>query len=202
MRALTMTQIEANKIIDRLMNGCNYHRFDEPGVQFEYQKALMRYGFDQMNTAVDVILENDSKNVPPISALVRAMRENKTGTMEVKNADYCEVCDNKGYVMVTEIIKNGDKDENDYQYPAYCPFCTIGRSQAYVGKNNKEYKTDYVCPPLTKYFDDNAIDLMRLANREKKTNVTKGKMPQFGRDMPELKPWDKRSDADDSEFYR
>lgn len=190
-----MTKNEADKIIGRLTNRCTYHRFNEPGVTVEYQRVLAKYNYEQMNIIVDTLLENDSKNVPPISALIKACRENKTvGT--VVNTEHCEVCDDKGFVFMTENQKNGDK-ELQYDYVLYCPFCPVGRSQAYNGQNCKEYKTNYIVPPLTQYFDDYAIEQMKQANREKNRKVEVGTIPF--KSIDKLRPWE-RSDADDSEF--
>jgi hypothetical protein len=158
-----MTLIEANKIIDRLANGCIWHRFDEPGVQQEYQKMLMRYEYSKMNNAVDALLETDSKNVPPLSALVKAFKENRQTTAEVANSLHCDVCNDKGFALITEYVKNGN-ETLPYKYVLYCPFCTVGQSQAYNGNNCKDRKVNAVCEPLTKYYDEQAINEIRHAN--------------------------------------
>lgn len=165
-----MTEKEAKTIIERLKSGCAYHRFEEPGVYAEYVRALMKYNYKPMNEAVDAILEDDSWNVPPISELAKAYKsltqENKPGAIVPHNEQYCEVCDDKGFVLMTETHKNGNIDLS-YQYVLYCPYCAVGQSQAYDGSKCKE-KSPYKCEPLTKYFDEQAIDEMRRKNRERK----------------------------------
>ena len=169
-----MTQAEADKIIERLKNGCVYHRFDEPGVYAEYVRTLTKYDYKLMDKAIDAALEEDSRNVPPKSALVKAYKkiaeENKTGTITVRNEQYCDVCDDKGFVLMTEIKECGKNGEKlPYQYVLYCPFCDIGRSQAYDSRkcSEPEHKSEYFVPPLTQYFDNAVIASMQRANRER-----------------------------------
>ena len=200
-----MIRTDADKIINRLTDGCEWNRFDRPGVQAEYQKALLKYSYDQMNSAVDILLESDSKNVPLISALVKVCRGNKSSAIEITNPEYCEVCDDKGYVIMTEYRKFTDEISIPYQYVLYCPFCPVGQSQAYDGRTCKE-KSPYFCPPLTQYFDDEVISQMRQINRDKKERSHKlsreeideiqAKFTKFGLKMPALKPHEtERGDA-------
>jgi len=160
-----MTLVEANKIIDRLIYGCNWHRFNEPGVQQEYQRVLMRYGYAQMDNAVDRLLESDSKNVPPMSALVKACKENKQSTTEAHNDEYCYICNDKGYLFMTE--KTPKYDNMPAQYALHC-ICPMGISQAYEGMNCKpEDRRPYRVPSVTEYFDEQAIEDMKKENRKK-----------------------------------
>jgi len=184
-----LTQTEANRIIDRLTYGCNWNRFDEPGVQAEYQRALMKYGYEQMNRAVDIALETDSKNVPPISALIKICKENRPPSFEVHNDTHCDVCNDKGYILQTEHVKNGDT-VLQYEYVLYCPFCRVGQAQAYNGNNRKDHKCNAVCEPLTKYYDERAISEIRYANNhphimtdEEKETLRK-KLTRIGLRMP------------------
>ena len=184
-----MTQVEANKIIDRLIYGCNWHRFDEPGVQQEYQRVLMKFGFEQMNRAVDIALESDSKNVPPISALIKACKENRLSSVEVYNDTHCDVCNDKGYILQTEHVKNGNSTL-PYQYVLYCPFCRVGQSQAYNGNNCKDHKVNAVCEPITKYYDEQAINNIRHANNhphrltDTEKETLRKKLTKIGLRMP------------------
>jgi hypothetical protein len=199
-----MTPVEADKIIDRLINGCVWNRFDEPGVQSEYHKALLRHNYGLMDKAVDSALEEDSKNVPPISALVKTYKRlsEDAAALPAKNETYCEVCDNKGFVLMTEVRKNGNKDLL-YQFILHCPFCAVGMSRAYDGRQGK-VKSEYIIPPLTQYFDNEAIAVMRRENRCKREQQQSGKVDivnlPIGNEMPQVKAWEV-SDADDSEFY-
>ena len=190
-----MTQIEANKIIDRLTCGCNYNRFNEPGVQGEYQRALMRYGYTQMNTAVDSVLEADSKNVPPISALIKACKSNKTDIAFVTNPEHCDICDDKGYVFITQMQKLTETQSIPYQYVLHC-ICPVGMTQTYNGKECKdvEHRTPYFMPPVTEYLDEYALEQLRITNRQQKhlsatqRQEIKDKLAKFGLKMPTLKP--------------
>ena len=190
-------QDEIDLIIERLKNGCTYHRFDEPGVVMEYVRILGKYSYRLMNKAVDIVLEEDSRNVPPISALVKAYkkieeedRSRNTCGIEVKNAEYCAVCDDKGFVLMTKYIKNGD-EQLPYQYVLYCPFCAVGRSHAYDGRQGIKHKSPYYVPPLTKYFDDEGIEALREANLKRRkasenivTRIDIGDLA-IGRPMPQ-----------------
>ena len=188
-----MTMNEVGKIITRLTNAFLYNRFDDPGVTEEYQRFLVKHNFQVMNTAIDIAIENDSKNVPPISALIKACREsNKPGVVEVKNLEYCAICDNKGYVIMTEI--ESKLDDNPYQYVLHCA-CLVGKSKQYDGKNCKKgEQSPYKVPCVTEYFDDYAIEQMEKSNKQKYKMTAETKMEiksqlaKFGIKMPELKP--------------
>jgi hypothetical protein len=196
-----MTRAEADKIIKRLSDGCIYHRFDEPGVMAEYQRFLLKFSFDIMARVVDEIFEEDSKNVPPISVLVKTYKKlsgTNIGSLPAKNEQYCEVCADNGLVLMTEV-----KDKMPYQYALYCPFCNIGRSFAYDGRNCKDHKSEYIIPPLTQYFDNAAIADMKRRNRQKQaeSKMTLSEIAELfrntkitGLDIPELKTWE-RGDA-------
>lgn len=209
-----MMEDEAVRIIQRLKNGCIFNKFDDPGVYAEYVRAIKKYNYRQMDKAVDLVLEEDSRNVPAISMLLKEYKKlqgSSTKAETIKNDQYCEVCDDKGYVLMTE-----EKDKLKYQYVLYCPFCAVGQSQAYNGKNcsKSEHKSNYYVPPITQYFNDMAIAELRRRNKERLRNK-KQKAPGVTVDeIEEIKyslngigisvPWTNRveviSDADDS-FY-
>jgi len=207
-----MTRNEAEKIIDRLKNGCTFHRFEEPGVSEEYYKFLMRNNYRPMNETVDVIFEMDSRNVPAISMLVKVYKETLDKNISSSiafNIDYCEVCNNEGFVMTTEIrrIENRRiKADLPYYIITNCPFCPIGMSKVYDGSKCKD-KSEYVINPITKHFNEDMINQLRRENRAKQRRIQSGKkmtldeikqlisgFEKIGWKMPEV------SDADDSDF--
>lgn len=195
-----MTLVEADKIIDKLTDSFNWNRFDEAGVHEAYARKIMNFNYGQMETAIETLIETDSKNVPPISALIRAYRESKTNPELVKNAEYCAVCDDKGWVLMTEYRKFTDNISIPYQYILYCNFCPAGRAQAYNGMDckNAEHRTNYHTPPVAAYFDENEIEKMREANLARKNykltqleiDDIKAIFKKFGYKMPELKPFE------------
>ena len=186
-----MTQDQAEILVDRLKNACVFHRFDEPGVYLEYARTIARYDYDRMNAAIDEIIEEDSRNVPPISALVkkyRELKESSKGRTNVQNEEYCAICDDKGFVMMKEKhLETGIT----YEYILYCPFCAVGRSWAYDGSQCKEYRSPYKIPPLTKYFDDEGIQAMREANMKRRRENMDVKRPvekavqSIGKEIPD-----------------
>ena len=66
-----MTYEQAERLVNRLKNACTFHRFEEPGVNAEYIRFLMKYDHDRMSEAIDIAIEEDSRNVPAISALAK-----------------------------------------------------------------------------------------------------------------------------------
>ncbi|HHV99973.1 MAG TPA: hypothetical protein GXX36_10475 [Clostridiaceae bacterium] len=181
-----MTEVEAIELIERLKNACTFNRFEDPGVYAEYLRALKGYDYGRMDAAIDAAIEEDSRNVPAISLLVKKYKDALNAPkdrFEVKNGEYCTVCDDRGYVLMKEVQKSGDMDI-PYQYVLYCPFCPVGRSQAYDGRNisDKEHRSPYIVPPLTEYFGDEGIQLLRDANlkkRNKKTGVVRPTEKEF-----------------------
>ncbi len=185
-----MTISEFDQIIIRLSGAFTYNKFSEKGVITEYKRSLMKYGFEQMNNAIDNLIENtDGKNTPPISALIKACRENRSTVAEVHNEAHCYVCNNKGYLLITEYIKNGE-DPMPYQIVYYCPFCHIGQAQAYNGNNNKDYKCNAVCHPITSILDERAIAEIVHSNKNPKRmtdserEVLGNKLRRIGLRMP------------------
>ena len=163
-----MMRTQAEKLVERLKNACVFHRFDEPGVYAEYVRALARYDYDRMNAAIDEIIEDDSRNVPPISVLIKKYKGTSNapkGQVEIKNDEYCAVCDDRGFVLIKE---KHPETGTTYEYILYCPFCAVGRSWAYDGSQCKEHKSQYKIPPLTKCFGDEGIQAMREANLKKR----------------------------------
>lgn len=171
-----MNNQEFDKIISRLSAAFVYNKFAEVGVIGEYKRALMKYNFEQINRAIDILIEStDGKNAPSISQLIRVSKENRSASCEIVNKTYCEVCDDKGFVLLTEMYMVSDKLSIPYDYVLYCPFCAVGQNQAYIGNNCKDHKSNYACEPITKYFDEIIIQDMRNANRRKReTVISKG----------------------------
>lgn len=170
-----MTSQEFDRIIKRLSGGFTYNKFSEADVIGEYKRALMRYGFEQMNRAVDNLIETtDGKNVPPIGLLIKTCRDNKPSTADVCNNVHCDVCNDKGYVLMVEYTKNGN-EQLPYQTVYYCPYCQVGQAQAYNGNNSKDHKVNAVCHPITSIMDDQAIKQMRYDNNHPKKMTDKEK---------------------------
>lgn len=194
-----MTRTQAEKLVERLKSACTFNRFDEPGVYAEYIRALARYDYDRMEEAIDAAIEDDSRNVPPISALIKKYRETTESRVNVKNEEYCAVCDDKGFVMMKE---QDPKTKNLYEYVLYCPYCAVGRAQAYDGRNisDKEHRSPYYVPPVTEYFGDEGIQALREENLKRRAMRTKTVRPgkadfqKVGRNMPNGWQYDTTSD--------
>jgi len=187
-----MTDKNADELIERLKNACTFHRFDEPGVYAEYTRVFARYDYDRMNEAIDLAIEEDSRNVPAISVLIkhyRAIKEKSKDSALIKNDKYCPVCDDKGFVLITKILKSGDQ-ELPYDFILHCPFCAVGRTYVYDGSKCKEHKSVYWIPPLTQHFSDELIQEMREENLKKHANQTdtaeyvNGKLQNVGKNIP------------------
>jgi len=185
-----MTRTQAEKLVERLKSACIFNRFDEPGVYMEYVRALARYDYDRMEEAIDAAIEDDSRNVPPISALIKKYRETTESRVNVKNEEYCAVCDDKGFVLMKE--KQSDTGLI-YEFVLYCPFCPVGRAQAYDGRNisDKGHRSPYYVPPVNKYFSDEGVQALREANlkrqakRSEAVRLAKEKLQTVGKSMPE-----------------
>jgi hypothetical protein len=175
-----MTRTQAEKLVERLKSACIFNRFDEPGVYMEYIRALARYDYDRMDEAIDAAIEEDSRNVPPISALIKnykeAFKKSTSARIDIKNEQYCSVCDDKGFVMMKE---QDPKTKNLYEYVLYCPFCNIGRAQAYDGRSISDIKhrSPYYVPPITEYFGDEGIQALREANMKRQKEKTEAVRP-------------------------
>ena len=165
-----MIQNEADKIIDRLKGACTFHKFGELTVWKEYTRFFMRYDYETMNKAIDLSIEEDSKNVPSISILAKNYRESKgTGKINiVKNAEYCPVCDDKGYVIMRKWVHNAFVDKKmSYDYGLYCPFCDMGKMFSYDGRQLKGVnRSPYYIECLTVYYGDDEIEAMKQKNIE------------------------------------
>lgn len=191
-----MMRTQAERLVERLKNACTFNRFDEPGVYAEYIRFLMRHDYDHMNEAIDMAIEDDSRNVPPISVLVKKYKQIDADPQNraiVKNEEYCPVCDDRGFVMMKErhpeMTYNGEPLE--YEYPLYCPFCPVGQAQAYNGSQCKDHKSPYRVPPLTEYFGDEGIQALRemnLKKRARKTGATRSmekELQAIGKRIPD-----------------
>jgi len=188
-----MLETQAERLIERLKSACTFNRFDEPRVHAEYIRFLMRHDFERMEEAIDAAIEDDSRNVPPISALVKKYREiteRPKDRLNIRNEKYCAVCDDKGFVLMKE--KQSDTGLI-YEFVLYCPFCPVGRAQAYDGRNisDKEHRSLYRIPPLTEYFGDEGVQAMREANlkrraeRTEKARPTKQELQTVGKSIPD-----------------
>src|SRR5690606_19067748 len=185
-----MTYEQAERLVDRLKNACTFHRFEEPGVNAEYIRFLMKYDYDRMSEAVDAAIEEDSRNVPAISVLAKKYRDTSKSRVNVKNEEYCAVCDDKGFVLMK-------KKQSDtgliYEFVLYCPFCPVGRTWAYDGRNisDKKHRSPYYVPPITKYFGDEGIQALREANVKRRRENIDVKRPvdkavqSIGKEIPD-----------------
>jgi hypothetical protein len=161
----------------------------------------MKYDHDRMSKAIDAAIEEDSRKVPAISVLAKKYRETTESRVNVKNEEYCAVCDDKGFVLMKE------KDSESgltYEYVLYCPFCNIGRAQAYDGRNicDKKHRSPYYVPPITEYFGDEGIqalretNLKRRAERSDSVRLAKKELQTVGKSIPD--GW--QYDTDDVPF--
>lgn len=103
-----MLETQAERLIERLKSACTYHRFDEPRVHAEYIRFLMRHDFERMDEAIDLALEEESRNVPAISLISKKyheINERPRRKADVQNQEYCAVCDDKGFILMTKYIK-------------------------------------------------------------------------------------------------
>ncbi len=196
-----MTYEQAERLVERLKNACTFHRFEEPGVNAEYIRFLMKYDHDRMSEAIDTAIEEDSRNVPAISVLAKKYRDTTKRSKLVQNEDYCDVCDDKGFVLMKE--KQSDTGLT-YEFVLYCPFCPVGRSWAYDGRNisDKKQRSPYYVPPITEYFGDEGIqalretNLKRRAERSESVRLEKKELQAVGKSMPD--GW--QYDTDDVPF--
>lgn len=185
-----MTYEQAERLVERLKNACTFHRFEEPGVNAEYIRFLMKYDHDRMSKAIDTAIEEDSRKVPAISVLAKKYRETTESRVNVKNEEYCAVCDDKGFVLMKE--KQSDTGLI-YEFVLYCPFCPVGRARAYDGRNisDKEHRSPYYVPPVTKYFSDEGIqalretNLKRRAERSESVRLAKKELQTVGKSIPD-----------------
>jgi len=196
-----MTYEQAERLVERLKNACTFHRFEEPGVNAEYIRFLMKYDHDRMSKAIDTAIEEDSRNVPAISVLAKKYRDTTKRSKLVQNEDYCDVCDDKGFVLMKE--KQSDTGLT-YEFVLYCPFCPVGRTWAYDGRNisDKKHRSPYYIPPITKYFGDEGIQALREANlkrraeRSESVRLAKKELQDVGKSIPD--GW--QYDTDDVPF--
>jgi len=200
---------QADRLIERLKSACTYHKFDEPKVYAEYVRFLVRHDYDTMDEAIDLALEEESRNVPAISLIskkYREINERPRRKADVQNQEYCAVCDDKGFILMTKYIKNGD-EQLPYQYVLYCPFCAVGRTHAYDGRQGIKHKSPYYVPPLTKYFDDEGIEALREANLAKRRKASENIVTRIdfgdlaiGRPMPNVPEAELRDDFEEVPF--
>jgi len=192
-----MVETQAERLIERIKDACSFNKFDEPGIYAAYLRTFVKYDYGKMEKAIDAAIEDDSKHVPPISAFMKKYKEiiNSPKDMaNISNDEYCAVCDDKGFVMMKE--KHPEATYNGepvvYEYVLYCPFCAVGRAQAYDGRNisDTKHRSPYRVPPLTEYFGDEGIAAMReenLKRRAKKTERTrpvKKELQAVGKSVP------------------
>jgi len=191
-----MMRTQAEKLVERLKNACVFHRFDEPGVYAEYVRALAQYDYDRMNAAIDAAIEEDSRNVPAISLLIKKYKGTSNtpkGQVEIKNDEYCAICDDRGFVLIKE---KHPETGTTYEYILYCPYCNVGRTYAYDGSQCKGHKSQYKIPPLTKCFGDEGIQAMRETNLKKRAkrietiSPIKKELQTVGKSIPDSWQYD------------
>lgn len=197
-----MTRVEADELINKLKNACNFHRFNEPGVVGEYTKALLRLNYERMNQIVDMLIEEDSKQVPPISNLLKAYKSGKQdkGT-RVTNDKYCAACHDRGFIILKELTKIGEDSAGTavnapYEFLYYCPYCAAGSQYAYDGSQCRP-KSEYRIPSITEVLPDEMINGMRRENLQLKRANEKAReerrinknlrqvVSKIGREMPD-----------------
>ncbi len=199
-----MTDKEFQEVILRLRCGFLKHRFDEPGVKEEYARKLGKLNFERMSQVIDELIEENSKEVPPISLLLQRYRRitKSNGRVEIRNTEYCPVCDDKGFLILEEPMKIGEDNEGNpvtmkYQFVYYCPYCAVGSQYSYEGSQCKE-RSDYRVPAITEVLPDEAInDIYRKNLKKKQQNNNEIKARSLrditlavGKDVPEAKYFD------------
>jgi len=201
-----MTRTQADELVERLKCACTFNRFDEPGVYTEYIRFLARHDYDRMEQAIDAAIEEDSRNVPAISVLAKkykAIGEVPKIRANIRNEEYCAVCDDRGFVLMKEMEPTSG---NIYEYVLYCPFCAVGRANAYDGRQCKDHKSPYYVPPLTDYFDDEGIEALREANLAKRKSRSETFRPiqdelrAIGKEMPKVPETELQDDFEEVPF--
>jgi len=165
-----MSRNEAEKIIERLKNACSFNKFDEPGVCNEYIKYLQRKKYETMNSVINTVVEEESRNVPEISRLNKAYYtvKDEEKAVTINNKNYCSVCDDKGYVIVTIIKDIGGKyGKIPCEHVAFCPFCDVGGAYVYDGRKLKgKDQSIYYVESLAEYLSEEEIQELRDKNIE------------------------------------
>ncbi len=202
-----MTDRDFEKILNRLKSGFLRHRFDEPGVAEEYTKKLGKLNYERLDQVIDELIEENSKEVPPISLLLKRYRgiTKNNGRVEIRNPEYCPVCDDKGFIILQELVKTGEDSEGHaitsyYQFVYYCPYCAIGSQYSYEGNQCKE-KSGYRVPAITEVLPEEGIydirrkNLKRKQQNEQKKDEIKARSLRditltVGKDVPEAKYFD------------
>jgi hypothetical protein len=130
-----------------------------------------------MEEAIDAAIEDDSRNVPPISVLAKKYRKLREApsNANIQNEQYCPVCDDRGFVPMKE---RDNETGLLYEFILYCPFCPVGRSFAYDGGQCKDRKSSYRVPPITEYFGDEGIQALREENLKRRAMRTKTARPE------------------------
>jgi len=167
-----MTSEEAQSLVTKLSGNFNtYGKLDNLDDVVAYKRTLLKYDYKKMNAIIENLIDNDDRKdcgtLPATPYLIKKYKEQRIASIEVHNEIHCDVCNDKGYVLMTEYIKNGN-EQLPYQVVYYCPYCPVGQAQAYNGNNCKERKTDAVCHPITSVLDEQAINQMRYANNHPK----------------------------------
>ena len=163
-----MTQDEAQSLVVKLSGNFNtYGKLDNLDDVVAYKRTLLKYDYKKMNSVIENLIDNDDRKdcgtLPATPYLVKKYKDQRSAVAEVTNSKHCDTCNDKGYILMTEYIKNGD-NQLPYQVVYYCPFCAVGQAQAYNGNDSKEHKVNAVCFPITQILDEQAIEQMRYSN--------------------------------------
>lgn len=167
-----MTQEEAQSLVVKLNGNFNtYGKLDNLDDVVAYKRTLLKYDYKKMNSVIENLIDNDDRKdcgtLPATPYLIRKYKDQRSATAEVTNSVHCDVCNDKGFMLITESVKNGN-EQLPYQTVYYCPFCRVGQAQAYNGNDSKEHKCNAVCFPITQILDEQAIEQMRYSNNHPK----------------------------------
>jgi hypothetical protein len=190
-----MNKFEIDRTIERLKAVFTFHSLGDDRTNAEYKKILKNLDYKQTDTAIDALMLIDSRNLPPISELIKAVKEvQKKSATFVTNTDHCPICNNTGYVLYTQKLEAYNNLPT--QYAAHC-ICELGQSLSYDGRTVKEreHASPYGVQSITQYFDDTTIKQIAKSNKisaEEKQRIRQ-QIAKLGLKMPELKevaPWE------------
>ncbi len=184
-----MNDIELKEIINKIKDGFNYHRFGESGVTKEYMKRLAKLNYQRMDQVVDELIEENSREVPPISLLLQRYKGlgKNNARMEIRNSKYCATCHDRGFVLLTEYVhvgldEYGKTMDLPYQFVYYCPYCAVGTQYNYDGQQCRE-KSSYRIPAITEVLPEDVLNNMRKENLKKKRQNEQSRDERKSRDL-------------------
>lgn len=158
-----MRHDEVMQVINRMKDTCRYNGFSNPGTIQAYQRALGGLDFQATIIAVDKLMAEDSNNVPLVSDIVKVYRSNPRNKETTLNQEHCDICNDKGYILMKERTEKYDNMESEFVLHCICP---VGLEQKYEGSELKE-KSKYRVPSVTEYFDGQALEEMKKSNRNR-----------------------------------